>query len=406
MLRSLFFFGLVFNAAALLRQPLRNPANVHKDGETQAEDWGQEYGSKQYAWNKDAAKPGMDQFDKNLARDASSPHDKKHPLPGAPAGSPGAAPEVAAAPSAPMDPSMLEPHGTMHTNGDTQASDATQMNAGEGSSEMMVEGGVQGNDQEETTGFVPGNSFTRVTRFADPVMSMHDDPTSLHLSTSSDSDGLRCWNAASESEVLGAGRQMIASRTPMSSAGGIYRLDLRVVSGTDAETAHLFEVGIAADPAAGVQFKVCGPGAFRPLSEGEATPFYGLVSVLDSLLEGVRMAVEVDFDERIAMVRNIPAVDGVEVAPQPTPLAPWLDVRANHRVLLQRPPGEQEDDLFREHAEHLHELIAEGKLRDDLADTVLGDGGARCVRGAGVPDEPEEYYFYIVVPSGMEVEIY
>jgi len=96
---------------------------VHKDGATQAEDWGQEYGEKQYAWNKDAAKPGLDQFDKNLARDANNPHDKKNPLPGAPAGAPGAAPEVAAAPSAPMDPSSLEPHGTMHVNGDTQASD-------------------------------------------------------------------------------------------------------------------------------------------------------------------------------------------------------------------------------------------------------------------------------------------
>merc|ERR1719321_2623900 len=66
---------------------------------------------------------GLYDFDKNLARDANSPHDKKNPLPGAPAGAPGAAPVVAAPPSAPMDPSMLEPHGTMHKNGDTQASD-------------------------------------------------------------------------------------------------------------------------------------------------------------------------------------------------------------------------------------------------------------------------------------------
>merc|ERR1719181_1939346 len=115
------------------------------------------------------------------------------------------------------------------------------------------------------------------------------------------------------------------------------------------------------------------------------------------------MAVEIDFDNRTATVRNLPVIEGMQVAPQPTPLGAWLDVRANHQVQMARPPGEQEDDLFREHAEHLHELIAEGKLRDDLADTVLGDGGARCVRGAGVPDEPEEYYFYIVVPSGMEV---
>eukprot|EP00746_Dinoflagellata_sp_MGD_P161007 gnl/MRDRNA2_/MRDRNA2_88014_c0_seq1.p2 gnl/MRDRNA2_/MRDRNA2_88014_c0~~gnl/MRDRNA2_/MRDRNA2_88014_c0_seq1.p2 ORF type:complete len:180 (-),score=57.90 gnl/MRDRNA2_/MRDRNA2_88014_c0_seq1:198-737(-) len=123
MLRTFIVLALACPAAALLRQPpLRNPDTVHKDGATQAEDWGQEYGEKQYAWNKDAAKPGMDNFDKNLARDANSPLDKKHPLPASPAGAPGAAP-VAAAPSAPMDPTMLEPHGTMHVNGDTQASD-------------------------------------------------------------------------------------------------------------------------------------------------------------------------------------------------------------------------------------------------------------------------------------------
>merc|ERR550514_452190 len=121
MLRIVTLFALVFSAAAFLRQPpLRNPANVHKSGETQAEDWGQEYGDKQYAWNKDAAKPGMDDFDKNLARDANNPHDKKHPLPGSPAGAPGAAPVVAVPAGAPMDPSMLKPHGTMHVNGDTQ----------------------------------------------------------------------------------------------------------------------------------------------------------------------------------------------------------------------------------------------------------------------------------------------
>merc|ERR1719201_3250570 len=99
MLRVVIVSALVLNVASFLRQPLRNPANIHKDGESQAEDWGQEYGPKQYAWNKDAAKPGMDDFDKNLARDANNPHDEKHPLPGSPAGSPGAAPVVAAAPS-------------------------------------------------------------------------------------------------------------------------------------------------------------------------------------------------------------------------------------------------------------------------------------------------------------------
>merc|ERR1719181_1867722 len=124
MFRTFIVLALACPAAALLRQPpLRNPANVHKDGESQAEDWGQEYGEKQYAWNKDAAKPGMDAFDKNLARDANNPHDKKHPLPGSPAGAPGAAPVVAVPAGAPMDATALDAHGTMHKNGDTQASD-------------------------------------------------------------------------------------------------------------------------------------------------------------------------------------------------------------------------------------------------------------------------------------------
>merc|ERR1719238_985805 len=122
MIRATIVFALVFSAASFLRQPpLRNPANIHKTGETQAEDWGQEYGEKQYAWNKDAAKPGMDAHDSNLARDASNPFDKKHPLPNAaPAGAPGAVP---AAPSGPMDPKTLKDHGTMHANGDTMAED-------------------------------------------------------------------------------------------------------------------------------------------------------------------------------------------------------------------------------------------------------------------------------------------
>merc|ERR1719335_1363535 len=50
--------------------------SMHVNGDTQASDWGQEYGPKQFQWNKDAIKPGLDDFDRNIVRDASSPFDK------------------------------------------------------------------------------------------------------------------------------------------------------------------------------------------------------------------------------------------------------------------------------------------------------------------------------------------
>merc|ERR1719321_1975338 len=94
----------------------------HKEGDTMADDWGQEYGPKQYQWRKSNPESGMDDFDKNLARDANSPLDKKHPLPGAPAGAPGAAPAVAAAPHpANMDAGTLGEH--VHKSEDTMAED-------------------------------------------------------------------------------------------------------------------------------------------------------------------------------------------------------------------------------------------------------------------------------------------
>lgn len=283
---------------------------------------------------------------------------------------------------------------------------ADAADAADVSEALVVEGAPVESREEETSGFISGSSFVHIPRFPDALLSKYDDPTSLHLLNLPHSAGVRCWNVASESEVVGAARQMIASRMPMSSAGGLYRMDLRVVSGADAETAHLFEVGLASEPSIGVQFKVSGPGASRPQSEGEATPFFGLVSVLDSLLEGVRMAVEIDFDERVATVRNLPATESADLPSQATPLARWLEVRSCHQATNNRPPGEQDDPLFREHAEHLHELIAEGMMQEELANTVLSDGGLRCIRGAGVADLHEDYYFYIVVPAGMEVEIY
>jgi len=259
---------------------------------------------------------------------------------------------------------------------------------------------------------IGGSSFALIPRSPDEnIGSRHDDPSSLHLRTLEGSESLHCWNDADETQVVGAARQLIASSVPMSPGGGVYRLDLRVLSGIEAEAAHLFEVGIAADPTAGLKFKVSGPGAFRPALRGNAeedpSPFFSFVAVPDMLLEGVRLAVEVDFDERTARVRNIPSVDGVEGVPiGPTPISTWLSQRANVVVQRSRPAGELEDPLFRHQAEHLHEMIDEGTLHEDLASTVLQDMGAQCIRGTCVPVEPEDYFFYVVMPAGLEVEIY
>merc|ERR1719235_2584773 len=96
----------------------------HKDGDTMAEDWGQEYGPKQFQWRKEDATHGLDAFDKNIARDANSPFDKKHPFPAAPAGAPGsygAAAPVDMTGVQSMETKKLGEH--MHADGDTMAED-------------------------------------------------------------------------------------------------------------------------------------------------------------------------------------------------------------------------------------------------------------------------------------------
>merc|ERR1719240_2532787 len=111
-------------SATLLHQAKMDPKSLgkqyHKDGDTMGEDWGQEYGPKQFQWRKEKASHGLDAFDKNLARDANSPMDKKHPLPGAPAGAPGAAAPAAPHP-ANMDPKTLG--DAAHKEGDTMGED-------------------------------------------------------------------------------------------------------------------------------------------------------------------------------------------------------------------------------------------------------------------------------------------
>merc|ERR1719162_2851312 len=83
---------------------------THKNGDTMAEDWGQEYGPKQFQWRKEDPTHGLDNFDKTLARDATSEFDKKHAFPAGPAGAPAGAPvDMTGVQS--MDNTKLGEHG-------------------------------------------------------------------------------------------------------------------------------------------------------------------------------------------------------------------------------------------------------------------------------------------------------
>merc|ERR1719159_1599726 len=118
-----FFVTILSVASAISVRPM-DPASLgdaaHKNGDTMGEDWGQEYGPKQFQWNKDKASHGLDNFDKNLARDATSEFDKKHAFPAAPAGAPAAAPVDMTGVQA-METARLGEH--MHKSGDTMAED-------------------------------------------------------------------------------------------------------------------------------------------------------------------------------------------------------------------------------------------------------------------------------------------
>eukprot|EP00746_Dinoflagellata_sp_MGD_P153298 gnl/MRDRNA2_/MRDRNA2_84175_c0_seq2.p1 gnl/MRDRNA2_/MRDRNA2_84175_c0~~gnl/MRDRNA2_/MRDRNA2_84175_c0_seq2.p1 ORF type:complete len:170 (+),score=43.93 gnl/MRDRNA2_/MRDRNA2_84175_c0_seq2:83-592(+) len=115
----------VASASQFMVRPM-DPGNLmdaqHKDGDTMAEDWGQEYGPKQFQWSKAKPEHGLDDFDKNIARDANSPLDKKHAFPAAPAGAPGPAyAPVDMTGVQSMDVAKLGEHG--HKNGDTMGED-------------------------------------------------------------------------------------------------------------------------------------------------------------------------------------------------------------------------------------------------------------------------------------------
>lgn len=257
---------------------------------------------------------------------------------------------------------------------------------------------------------VLGSSFFHVSRRADCELREFDKRDAFHMRRLEDSTTLHCWNAASETEVIGSTRQVLASTLAMIPGSGQYRFDLRVNSGTSSEAAHLLEVGLMSDPHAGVCFDAGSPSVRRPLKpgeEGKGEPFFRLVTIFDTLLEGVRLAVELDMDEATVTIRNLPSSqDDAEDGP-PTSLSAWFDARNRALVMAVRNPGELDCPLFKEHVEHLNDLIDRGTLEGELADTVLADDGVKWVLANNiVPDTPEAYHFYVSIPAGLEVEIF
>eukprot|EP00928_Gymnodinium_smaydae_P043502 TRINITY_DN29131_c0_g1_i1.p1 TRINITY_DN29131_c0_g1~~TRINITY_DN29131_c0_g1_i1.p1 ORF type:complete len:684 (+),score=192.01 TRINITY_DN29131_c0_g1_i1:37-2052(+) len=260
---------------------------------------------------------------------------------------------------------------------------------------------------------IHGSSFEHVSRSRDCVLASYDEPAAFtYTSTEVAQSSLLCRNAAREAHLVGASRQLLASRTPMSwAASGTFRLDLRVLAGTAAEAAHLFEVGIAARPfAAGVHFAT--QRVERPPIDAEdegVGAFFRLEAATEAVFEGVRLVVEVDFGEALARVRCLPPVEGTPPPPAPTPLSSWLQSRAKSAAAALRPPGERACPLFREHAEHLRDLARRGRLDEALAEQVLADEGARAAAADPTdppPVVPLEYHFYVVIPAGVEVEIF
>lgn len=282
----------------------------------------------------------------------------------------------------------------------SQRSDGVANAASGGAEEVAAEV-----PEEETTTSISGSSFLRLQRRNDCALKAFDDTAALHCRCRE--SAMVCWNSALEEQVVGGSRQVLASSCPMRRGEGTYRLDLRV--NTSGDAAFLLEVGLMVSPDDVVAFKVDAPGACRPLRRGElpgkSEPFFRILSLMDVLVEGVRLAVDLDLKEDQVTLSNLEP--GQTRAGEAISIAPWLAERNRAQVMSARNPGELECHLFKEHAEHLQELVNEGKLDGELADMFLADPGAKWVLAAEItPEVPEAYHFYISLPAGMEVEIF
>ncbi|CAJ1420721.1 unnamed protein product [Effrenium voratum] len=102
---------------------------------------------------------------------------------------------------------------------------------------------------------------------------------------------------------------IISTYPPVHGAERKFRFDFRVNSGSAADAAPLLEVGLMVAPEAKVAFKADSPHLWRPLGPGEevgkSEPFHPIHALLDVLVEGVRMAVEVDFEEATVSLWNL-----------------------------------------------------------------------------------------------------
>eukprot|EP00435_Cladocopium_sp_Y103_P071133 s1096_g36.t2 len=145
----------------------------------------------------------------------------------------------------------------------------------------------------------------------------------------------RCWNAALEEQVVGGSRQVLASSCPMRRGEGTYRLDMRVNSSGDA--AFLLEVGLMVNPDDGEL-----PGKSQCLRESgialesarksPSEPFFRILSLMDVLVEGVRLVVELDLKEDQVTLSNLEPGQQTRSG-EAISIAPWLAERNRAQVM-------------------------------------------------------------------------
>lgn len=262
---------------------------------------------------------------------------------------------------------------------------------------------------------IQGSSFEMAPRSKSCPLKTYDPEHQLEMALRPESSTLHCWNPAEEPEVIGAARRLIFSTVPMgwpsshADHNGFFRLDLRVVRGVDSEAAHLFEVGLIANPRVGVRFNPGGPGVELAKEDPGFPPaVMSFWAAPANVMEGVRLAVEVDFQNRTTWVKTVPSTAEIS---GPQSLGGWLDARNQATRKRMTPADDLDHHLFIEQCEYLHERLESGDLDKTIKDQVLtaDDVGEMhaFVATKGRPEvDAEQYHFFIVVPTGMEIEVF